>query len=450
MSTRGDSRRRGSPAPWAAALALSVASAAAPAADGIAAIYHRALTEDQTYVAAGAAARAAREAAPQARAAMLPSLNAGASVTALSRNLQRSISPIAQLGRTHYNTSSVDLTLTQPIYRRDLWIALAQADRQVAKSEAQFALAGQDLILRVADRYFGMLRSLDELAFSRAVRAAYDEQLKQAEQRFDVGLIAITDVEEARAGADLATANIITAENQLDSARELLREITGRFPTEIAALGPKMPLEPPDPDDVEAWTRRALEQNLAVAAAGYNVEIASEEIERVAAGHLPTLDLVGSHTRDYASAGTGTRTWTSALGLELNVPIYQGGLVMSRSRQSRELHREAVATLERERRSTERQTRDAFLNVKAGIARVGALEQAVRSNKSAADAVDAGFQVGTRTSVDVLDARRALLQAERDLSAARYEYLLGVLRLKQAAGTLSGTDIERVDGWLER
>ena len=435
---------------WWIAVALALGASAASAADGLATLYQRALTQDQTYLAATAGARAARELRPQARAALLPNVNAATTLSANQVNVRESGSAFAALGRSDYNSSSLQLSVTQPLYRRDLWIALDQADRRVLQSDARFALAGQDLILRIAERYFGLLGSLDELNFSRAVRDAFGEQLKQAEQRFEVGLIAVTDVEEARSGFDLATANIIAADNQVDNAREALREVTGSFPAAVAPLGAAMTLAAPDPDDVETWTARALEHNLAVASARLEVDIASSEIHRVEAGHLPTFDLVGSHTRAHSGAPTGSRTWSSVLSLQLNVPIYQGGLVMSRTRQSRDLHRQALASLERERRSVERQTRDAFFNVKSGIAREQALAQAVRSTRSAADSIHAGFEVGTRTTVDVLDAQRAVFQARRDVLAARYDYILGMLRLKAAAGTLAAADIGLVDRWLDR
>jgi len=410
-------------------------------------VFNQAVDNDPAYLGAGAANRAAQEANPQARAALLPNASFQASATTNEQDVRQA--SVGALGTTGFGSSNLLLSITQPIYRKDLFIRLDQAKDQIRQADVTYASARQDLMIRVAQRYFDVLSAKDELEFARASKEAIYQQLQQSRQRFEVGLIAITDVEEAQAGFDLAVAAEIAAVNQVDNARESLREVIGRYEEKLAPLGKEIPLVVPDPDDIEAWTQTALEKNLSLQVANMAVDVAFAEIQRIRAGHLPTVDLVGAHDRtDAGSRLSTTETRTTSLSLQLNVPIYQGGLIMSQTRQARHLHRQAVDELERERRSAQRQTRNAFLGVRSGISRVKALIQAEVSTQSALDAIEAGFEVGTRTSVDVLNAQRELFRARRDLAAARYAYILDILRLKQAAGTLSETDVEQISGWL--
>ena len=276
---------------------------------------------------------------------------------------------------------------------------------------------------------------------------AFEQQLAQSRQRFEVGLIAITDVEEAKAGFDLSRAQLIAAENALDIAQEALRETTGQYQERLAPLG-DVHLVMPEPQDIDKWTEIALERNLRLLAAGHDTETARREIERIQAGHSPVLDAVGSFGLNDSYSGVLGATKRANVGLRLSLPLYSGGSVLSRTRESRHRYQRTVDLLERERRRAQRETRDAYLGVNSGISRVQALEQAVRSSETAAEAIEAGFQVGTRTSVDVLDAQRDLFRARRDLSEARYGYILNVLRLKRAAGILSEDDLQLISIWL--
>lgn len=425
----------------------SVLTQAAHAANDLLGVYQMALSSDPQYRSAEAGNRAAQELRPQAMATLLPRVELNLSTTGNEQDIRRNDGGLR--GKTHFNSTDFDLTATQPIYRKSLWIALEQANARIRQANAEFAFAQQDLMLRVSQRYFEVLRAVDELSFAQAARDAFQQQLEQSQQRFEVGLIAITDVEEAKAGFDLAQADVISAENELDNAREALREFTGAYHETLAGLGPDMQLVVPQPNDIETWTDVALAQNLRLAASRFAVEQSRDEIKRVASGHLPTIDLVGRHNRSSNGGLTGdSKTWTSQLSLQLNLPIYEGGLVLSQTRESRHLYQQSLEDMEQERRATERQTREAFLGVQAGISRVQALEQAVRSTQAAVEAIEAGFQVGTRTSVDVLDAERELFGAKRDFSAARYQFIVDILSLKQAAGTLSFEDLELVNVWL--
>ena len=415
---------------------LAAASAVAPAED-LLGVFELALTSDPEFLATGADHRAAQEVLPQARAELQPRVR----VTFDTRWNDRQ-----RLGG--YRSDNLTLSLEQPIYRLDRRIAVVQADSRIARADALYAAARQDLVVRVAERYFGVLVAEDELGFAQATLEAFEQQLAQSRQRFEVGLIAITDVEEAKAGFDLARAQLIAAQNALDIAREALRETTGAYQERLAPLR-ETHLVMPEPADIDQWTTIALERNLRLLAAKHEAETERREIERIEAGHSPTLDAVGTlGLNDSESGGPLGETRRADVGVRLTLPLYSGGSILSRSRESRHRYQRSLELLERERRRAQRETRDAYLGVDSGISRVQALEQAVRSSLTAAEAIEAGFQVGTRTSVDVLDAQRDLFRARRDLSQARYRYVLDVLRLKRAAGVLSEEDLRIVSIWL--
>ena len=420
------------------ALGACVLLAAAPqaAAENLLEVFEFALKSDPEFLAAGADNRAAQEIRPQARAGLLPEV--GLSFTTQWNERQR---------LPDVRSDNLTLNAAHPIWRRDRRIAVDQADSRIARADALYAAARQDLMVRVAERYFGVLEAEDELGFARATLEAFEQQLEQSRQRFEVGLIPITDVEEAKAGFDLSKAQLIAAENALDIAREALRETTGAYQEKLAPLT-EMPLVTPEPEDIDEWTEIALDRNPRLLAARHDTETARREIRRIQAGHSPALDAVGSiGLNDSGSSPTGETRRTN-VGLRLSFPLYRGGSILSRTRESRHRYQRTLDVLERERRNAQRETRDAYLGVNSGISRVQALEQAVRSSQTAADAIEAGFQVGTRTTVDVLDAQRELFRARRDLSEARYGYILDVLRLKRAAGTLSEDDLEQISVWL--
>ena len=415
---------------------LFLVAASQAVAENLLEVFESALESDPEFLAAGADNRAAQEIRPQAQAGLLP----GASLSFSTQWNERQRLPDSR-------SDNLTLNVEQPIWRRDRHIALDQADSRIARADALYAAARQDLMVRVAERYFGVLEAEDELGFARATLEAFEQQLAQSRQRFEVGLIPITDVEEAKAGFDLSRAQLIAAENALDIAREALRETTGEYREKLAPLT-EMPLVTPKPEDIDKWTEIALDRNPRLLAAKHDTETARREIQRIQAGHSPTLDAVGSIGLNDSGSSPAGETKRANVGLRLNLPLYSGGSILSRTRESRHRYRRTLDVLERERRRAQRETRDAYLGVESGISRVRALEQAVRSNRAAAEAVEAGFQVGTRTSVDVLDAQRELFRALRDLAEARYGYVLDVLRLKRAAGALSEDDLRLIAIWL--
>lgn len=412
-------------------------------------VYARAEANDPLFRQAQAAYQASLEEKPQARAQLMPLVSLNASTVSHNQDISTS-SAFGAGGEVDFNTHGYSLDISQPVFHYDRFLALKQADSQILTAQAEMDAAQQDLMVRIAERYFQVLAAVDNLDFARAEKTALAQQLEQAQQRFEAGLVAITDVQEAQAGYDRAVASEILALNLLDNSRESVREVTGEYFEDLAALGVNMELVSPQPDVIEDWTAKSQDQNLRVIASKHALETAQQTIDIEKSGHLPTLDIVAN--KDYNTSGGrfgSTQVHDTAVGLQLNVPLFQGGLVNSRTRQARANYDQARERLEQEYRSAQRLTREGFLGVLSGISQVKALQQSVISSETALEATVAGFEAGTRTSVDVVDAQRSLIQARRDLSRARYDYLLNTLRLKQAAGSLSPSDLEHINGWLE-
>lgn len=406
-------------------------------------IYHLAVESDPRFHAAEAGHLAALEAKPRSRAALLPNISLSASSGTYEQTITGSPSE-------EYDATSYSLSLKQSLYHHDYFIQLRQANASVAKADAEYAAASQSLVLRVAEAYFNLLATNINLAVAGAEKRAIGQQLHQTQQRFEVGLIAITDVHETQARHDAALAQQIVAANQLDTAREGLRELTGREHTYLAVLGANMPLLTPEPENIDEWVNKALEQNLALLAAQATVRGSEAAFKGRRAGHFPTLDIIASQNySDSTQPIVGNESDTTYIGLQLNMPIYQGGGISSASREARHLYNQAQQQLEQQRRATIRQARAAYLAVMAGISQVKALQQSLSSSEIALKATQAGFDVGTRTTVDVLNSQRELYRAQRDYARARYDYLLASLNLKQAAGILAEVDIEQINNWLE-
>ncbi len=411
--------------------------------------YQIALTRDPTFQAAQANYLADREAKPQARSFLLPQIAARASYERSGQTTERSTiagqSFSDDVDRTQYG-----LNINQVLFNRDFFIGLSQADATVAQSEAELEVARQELILRVAEAYFNVLAAEDTLRFTTAEKKAIGRQLEQAQKRFEVGLIAITDVKEAQANYDASVANEIVARNDIDIDRNAVSVIIGQFFGDLDKLTDRMPLITPDPADPDKWMDKAVEENFQLIATRFATQAAGLEIKRQRAGHYPTIDMIASANQNNTSGGLfGSDTGELSIGLELNFPIYTGGLVNSRTREAKFNFQEAQDLLIQQKREVAKLARDSYLNVIAGISRVKALNRAVESNKAGAEATQAGFEVGTRTSVDVLVALQTLFEAERNYALSRYDYILDTLRLKAAAGTLSADDVIKVNSWLD-
>ena len=453
------------------AIVGTLLSSGAVAEESLLEVYQQALQSDPLVREAEANRLAAEEARPQARGLLFPQLTASGSYTDgttdgnqvfTQRFTDNQGNEVVQVLTTQQERDAQNLSwqvdLTQTLFRWDQYIGLKQAGKRVAQANANYEAAQQDLLVRVSVRYFSVLAAQDTLAAAEASKRAIARQLDQAKQRFDVGLIAITDVQESQAAYDQAVADEIDAKRNLATAKEFMREITGEYVGDLLAPQAELPMVMPDPPDADAWVLTAIDQNLALQASRLNAELAKDEISSRRSGHFPTLDFFARYSDFDSDAtsnlnGLGDQPADSAqqgetIGLQLNVPIFSGGVTSSRVREAVYQHRAAREQLQRVARETERQARDAFLSIESDIARVNALSQALESSQTALEATEAGLEVGTRTTVDVLDAQRAVFNAYTSLERARYDYLLNVLRLKQAAGILRVQDLESIETWL--
>jgi outer membrane protein len=436
-------------------------------ADNLIDIYRLAIINDPGIKEAEANRNAALELKPAARGFLLPQIDANAnysdSATEGARNT--TFGGINALNEFDTQTDGWrwDVQLSQTIFRWDQWVGLKKASKQVAQAEADYQAAGQDLMIRAARAYFEVLARQDTLESEQAAKESIARQLEQAEKRFEVGLIAITDVQEAQAGYDQAVAAEIQAKRDLATSRESLREIVGQYPADLKSPKSEIPLVSPNPEDEEAWVETALRQNFLVLSSELGAEIAKDDFTVAKTRHYPTIDLVASYTDTDISGSTtnsgpplnvpitspaGTNSTDEQIQLRFAVPISSGGTVSAQRREAMYRHRAAQQRFEGTARQTERDARDAYLGVTSEISRVKALRQARKSSETALKATEAGFEVGTRTTVDVLDARRQLFIADVNYSRSRYDYIINVLLLKQAAGTLSVDDLSEVNGWL--
>ncbi len=395
------------------------------------------------------AARSSRDSMAEnyniSRSQLLPQINVSGDFTRSESERRGSV-------RETYNTGQAAISLKQALLRFDRWIQLGVAKSNTAGADAQYRAERINLMLRVAEAYFNILGAKDTLHAAKANVTAIGRQLEQARQRFDVGLIAVTDVHQAQAAYDQARAEKISAAAAVDSAWEALWEIVGPFPDHsLAGLRAKIPMRSPKPSSIEQWTQRALMQSPEILAAKKSTDAARENIDLQRSGHLPTLDLVASgSTRDTDANIYSSDFDDASIGVELTLPVFSGGATSAQTRQARHDFSTAAEKQEQVRRAVRREVRDAYRGVDASISKVKALEAATRSAASSLKATRAGFDVGTRTLVDVLDEQRNLLQAERDLALERYNYLLNGLRLKKAAGILSVDDLQMVNALLTR
>lgn len=416
-------------------------------AEDLLSVYKTAIQNDPKFHAAEAEYRAQLEAKNQSIALFLPTLSASANYTENDNKVDTTVTTPYKYKSTGYN-----LQLTQSLYSHANYAGLKLANAQVAQAQATFEYEKQDLIIRVATRYFAVLAAEDDMDFAIAERKSIREQLMQSEQRFNAGITAITDVYEARARYDQSVARAIVAENTLAISHETLREITAKNYKVLSLLSAKHPLVKPEPDNINTWVTTANTQNVLLIASRKNVDAAVAEISRQSAGHYPTLDLIANHSyTDYGDGNTiGQRKQeNNSILIQLNIPLYQGGLINSRTRAATLRLTQARAKLEQQKRATEKLTRNSYLSVIANISQVKALKQALASSSIALKATQAGFEVGTRTAVEVLNSQRELYRARRDFAQARYNYTLETLQLKLAAGTLSLIDVEQLNFWLK-
>lgn len=388
---------------------------------------------------------ATRERVPQARAGLMPSVNANLAAS------RQAVDSSLREDRYFVNPKNYVLQLSQPLLRLQNVEAYQQSKLSVTIGEAQLVQARQDLILRVSQAYFDVLAAQDNVETIRAQMRAISEQLASAKRNFEVGTATVTDQQEAQARYDLASAQELAALNDLEVKRAALSQLVGKPVPALAKLRPGVALQPPQPARAADWTEGARSDNPAVQQARVAAEIARREVDRQRYGHYPTLDLVGSVGRQASSLPQGTpfTSTTGSVGIQLSLPIYAGGAVDARVRESANLRDKALSDLEAARRTAEQGARTAFLGVNSGLAQVRALEAAEKSSRLALDSNLLGYQVGVRINIDVLNAQQQLFTTQRDLARARYDVLVNGLKLKSTAGTLGETDVEAVAALLE-
>lgn len=457
---------------------LAVALSTNVFADNLLDVYRLAKDGDPTFLASEAGTRATSERVNQSMAGLLPQLSAtytlrksGTDSTGVTTVFDNPDTPINESGSTNSENSSdstsagYTIRLSQEIYNHATWLNLRQAEKRSLQAKITHEGSKQDLIVRAAEAYFDVLAAQDSVAFSKAETEAVSKELAQTKQRFDVGLIAVTDVHEAQSRYDLAIANQIAAQNSLDNTHELLQQITGNYHYDLLGLKDDIPLKNPEPENIKDWVKESEKNNISLKAAKVGLEIAKRSISVSQAGHYPTLDLSASYsdgTGDTDREGTqffggladtsitnndGDQQDTS-ISLNINIPIYSGGQTNSVVKESQQLFQQAAHNLEAERRRAVSLTRSSYLGTVAAVSSVKALKQAVVSSEKSLEATQAGFEVGTRTIVDVLQQTQILFNSKRQYARARYDYVLNILRLKQATGLLTEDDLASVNKLL--
>ena len=429
-------------------LALSFLALPAAAQD-LQQVYRDAKGYDAQYAASRYALQAGLEKLPQGRALLLPSLNASAGTSTNHLGLSPyGPNPVPQSGRTFYNRN-YQLSFSQPVYRPQNWLQYDQAEFQVKQAEAAFGLSAQDLIVRTAQGYFDVLAARDNLALVQAQKIAIGEQLAQARRNFEVGTATITDTHEAQARFDLTSAQQIVAQNEVDTRIRALQQIAGKVYSALKPLRPQVKLSPPNPTLMQTWVDLAEKQGYPVQVQEATTEIANLQAKIARAGRYPTLDLVATYgqTEQTGStlSGSSAQINLGTFGLQLAMPLYQGGAVNSREREAAANHEKSKQDLEAARRNSAFTAQQSYLLVINGIATVGALEQALVSSQSSLDSNKLGYEVGVRINIDVLNAQQQVFSTQRDLLVALYGTIMNHLKLKAAAGSLREEDLEEVN-----
>jgi len=422
-------------------------STAAPAED-LLEIYRISLDNDATYQAAKFQYSASTEAMPQARAGLLPDVAFAAEHIQTHQDIISSDNIYYANADARFPTDDLTLSLTQPLFRYDAWIGYKQSKVAVQQAKTELSVALQQLIVDVADAYFAVLAAQDNLEYARVEKTAVEKQLEFAKGRTRTGLARVTDLYDAEARFGASESREIEAENALDDAYQALRVHTKQYITDLTPVREQMPLTTPDPADPEQWIKTALEQNLALLEKRQSLEVATQEVKRQKAGHMPTLDLVASRNRrdtEGSLLGGGSDVQTTDFLVRFNLPIYEGGSVNSKMRQAANTREQSLQEMEAARREVVRATRAAYLGVLSGIKKVQALKKAIISQEKTIEVKTAGLRAGMNTMLEVLDAQRDLYFGRKDYSRARYDYLLSTLRLKQSTGSLSVADLEEIN-----
>ncbi|HXH54296.1 MAG TPA: TolC family outer membrane protein [Gammaproteobacteria bacterium] len=434
---------------WAAFILFSISPPCLFASD-LLEIYRQAQINDPTIQAAREGQLATQEAIPQARAQFLPVLNADVNHIASHQSVgtnNATGTAIINTSNSHYNQSNYGLTLTQSIFYYQQWIQLSTAAAQVKQANATYAAAEQDLIVRTVKGYFNVLKARDTLKFSKANRTQLAKILDQTQLKFKVGLIATTDVQIAKAKYDKAFAEEISNENEFANQKERLREITGQSVESFSFVREDLFLKSPEPSDPEKWVITAADQNFELEAARFGAEASRTDIKNTTTGHLPTLN-IQSNIKRFTSARGAPSATNSDVGLQVSMPIFNGGAVSSKTRQAVHNYEHKQKKAEALYRKIASDTRQAYRGVLTQISQATAQKQAIASTDSALKATEASFNIGTRTIVDVLTAQTDLIEAQQKYANARYDYIIESVLLKQAAGILSPEEVQHINTWL--
>lgn len=414
-------------------------------------VYQLSLEHDPRLRAAEYRYEAAQEAIPLARSQLRPNLSLSAEYLETDQNIRRSDNAVFASGESDFPTSSYGLTMSAPIFRLADWKRLRQSHSEAALALAEFTAEEQDLVLRVAESYLGILAAQDNVRFTEAELAAVERQRELARTRRESGLAPLTDEYDANARHALVLADAAEAANRFDDAVQAMLESTGVLILDVSPMRDEIPLESPDPLDVEQWVARALDQNAELLAREQALEVAQHEVAAQSAERLPTLNfLTRFDSRDTGGSlfGGGSEVDTGEFAIQLRVPLFGGGATRSKVRRASLLVNESAEQLKLERLIVARETRGAYLGVLSGISRIEALNESLLAQRSSLDAKRRGYANGLNTGLDVLDAERDLYRIERDHAQARYDFVLSALRLKRAAGTLSGADLDRINAIL--
>ncbi len=413
-------------------------------------IYQQALSHDPTLASALSANQAAQELIEQGKALYRPTVNFNAEANEISSDIRylNNTPP----GRSNFQTYKYGVDARQPIYRKQNLVQMDQAATQVSQADKQLYLSQQSLILRTTQVYFEVLIAQDKIDLIAAQKAAILSQLDQAKATFEVGTATITDVNEAQARYDLILAQENAAVNEYEIAKRSVQAITGDIPQTLAPVKADIKTNA-IMQSMDKWLEVAAQNNLNIQIQQDTLKYSEQEIERAKAGHLPTLDAVASYSDNYASGsvsvfGAGNELKTGSVGLQLQIPLYQGGATTSRVRQAVLNKQKALNDVEFARRQAELETQRAYLNLNTSIAQVKAYEQALISSQSQVDSTKLGYEVGVRTSVDVLNAQQQFFSAKRDLLQSRYNYLVNIIRLKAASGVVAELDLADINQQL--
>lgn len=407
-------------------------------------LYHQAVLHDPTLASSLSANQAAQEIIEQGKALYRPTVNFNAEANAFHTDI-RYLNSNAPPGQSNFETYRAAIDASQPIYRKQNLVQMEQTYTQVSQANKQLHLSQQDLILRTTQRYFDVLIAQDKIDLIGAQKTAILSQLEQAKANFEVGTATITDVNEAQARFDLIVAQEIAAVNEYQIAQRSVQAITGISPPKLATV--RADIQPNVlAQGMDKWLEVAEQNNLNIQIQQDTLKFLDQEIDRTKAAHLPTLDAVASVSESYATGsasvfGTGNDLKTGVIGLQLQIPLYLGGSISSRVRQAVLNKQKGQDDVEVARRQAALDTQSAYLNLSTTIAQIKALEQALISSQSQVESTKLGYEVGVRTSVDVLNAEQQLFSAKRDLLQARYSYLVNIIRLKAASGVLAESDL---------